>query len=179
MQIIDMHTLNETQLVQAARLLSDELPIGWPAPSEAMNEVRSRLEEDGDVYLAAVDGNAVIGFCGVLPQYDGHVFELHPLVVRHDWQRKGVGTALVSEIARIARERGGLTLWLGADDEKPGGETSLANADLYDDLPGKFRDFAPGTHQSAFYLKLGFKIVGVMPDANGEGKPDICMAKRL
>ena len=34
-------------------------------------------------------------------------------------------------------------------------------------------------HPFEFYQKLGFVIVGVMPDANGLGKPDIFMAKRL
>jgi hypothetical protein len=32
---------------------------------------------------------------------------------------------------------------------------------------------------SGHYQKLGFVIVGVMPDANGPGKPDIYMAKRV
>jgi aminoglycoside 6'-N-acetyltransferase I len=30
-----------------------------------------------------------------------------------------------------------------------------------------------------FYQKLGLVIVGVMPDANGLGKPDIYMAKQV
>ena len=30
-----------------------------------------------------------------------------------------------------------------------------------------------------FYLRVGFHIVGVIPDANGFGKPDILMAKRI
>jgi aminoglycoside 6'-N-acetyltransferase I len=34
-------------------------------------------------------------------------------------------------------------------------------------------------HPYEFYQKMGFAIVGVMPDANGIGKPDIYMAKRL
>src|SRR6476661_2634127 len=34
-------------------------------------------------------------------------------------------------------------------------------------------------HPYEFYQKMGFAIVGVMPDANGIGKPDIFMAKRL
>jgi aminoglycoside 6'-N-acetyltransferase I len=34
-------------------------------------------------------------------------------------------------------------------------------------------------HPYEFYHKLGFVIVGVMPDANGLGKPDIFMAKRV
>jgi aminoglycoside 6'-N-acetyltransferase I len=27
-------------------------------------------------------------------------------------------------------------------------------------------------HPYEFYMKIGFSIVGVMPDANGVGKPD-------
>jgi aminoglycoside 6'-N-acetyltransferase I len=34
-------------------------------------------------------------------------------------------------------------------------------------------------HPFAFYLKMGFVLAGVVPDANGRGKPDILMAKRI
>jgi len=34
-------------------------------------------------------------------------------------------------------------------------------------------------HPYEFYQKQGFVIVGVMPDANGIGKPDILMAKSV
>jgi aminoglycoside 6'-N-acetyltransferase I len=34
-------------------------------------------------------------------------------------------------------------------------------------------------HPYEFYQKLGYVIVGVIPDANGPGKPDILMAKSL
>src|ERR687885_234811 len=34
-------------------------------------------------------------------------------------------------------------------------------------------------HPYEFYQKCGFVIVGVVPDANGLGKPDIYMAKRI
>jgi aminoglycoside 6'-N-acetyltransferase I len=34
-------------------------------------------------------------------------------------------------------------------------------------------------HPYEFYQKLGYTIVGVVPDANGIGKPDIVMAKSL
>ena len=36
-----------------------------------------------------------------------------------------------------------------------------------------------GGHPFSFYERLGFVVVGVLPDANGLGKPDILMAKRV
>lgn len=180
MKIVNMKMLNKTQIFQAAQILSSELPIGWPTTDKALLEINERWKDEPDaLFIAAVENDEVIGWCGILPRYSGNVFELHPLAVRRDWQRKGVGTKLVDGISVFAREKGGLTLMVGADDEKPGGETSLANADLYDNLPSHISEFNPGAHQTAFYLKQGFKIIGVMPDANGIGKPDIYLAKRL
>lgn len=34
-------------------------------------------------------------------------------------------------------------------------------------------------HPFEFYQKIGYRIVGGIPDANGIGKPDIFMAKQL
>jgi len=180
MEMVDMKSLNAEQLRQAAQILTDELPLGWATLDEAMDEINERLfEQDDNTFLATVENGVVLGFVGILPQYGGNVFELHPLAVRGDRQGQGIGAALVCAIEQAAKDRGGLTLWLGADDEATPGETSLANADLYSDLPGYIANFQPGKHQSAFYIKMGFSVVGVMPDANGAGKPDIFLAKSL
>ena len=177
-KIVNMKELGERQRIEAAQILCDEL--GWPSLKEAMYEVQERWKGTDAVFLAALEGSELIGWGGILaPTYNGNVFELHPLAVKRDWQRKGVGTALVNALAAAAREKGGLTLWLGADDEVTGKETSLRNADLYDDLPRQLREFRPGKHQAGFYFKAGFKITGVMPDANGRGKPDIFLAMKL
>jgi len=179
-EIIDMKLLNAEQLQQAAQILTVELPLGWATLDEAMDEINERLfEQDDNTFLAAVESGVVLGFVGILPQYDGNVFELHPLAVRRDRQGQGIGARLVCAIEAAAKARGGLTLWLGADDEATPGETSLAGADLYSGLPRHLAEFAAGKHQSAFYLKMGFSIMGVMPDANGLGKPDIFFAKPL
>ena len=180
MKIISMKELTPSQLLQAAQMLTDELPLGWASLSDAEEEIAELLCDKAEAtLLAAVENDEVLGWCGILPEYNGKVYELHPLVVRRDKQGKGIGRQLMEHIEHAAKERGGITLMLGADDEAPGGETSLANVDLYDNPLNHLKNFEPGTHQTAFYLKLGYQIVGVMPDANGVGKPDIFMAKRL
>jgi aminoglycoside 6'-N-acetyltransferase I len=58
--------------------------------------------------------------------------------------------------------------------------TSLAGVDLYENLWEKIRYIQDlKGHPFGFYQKLGYIITGVVPDANGRGKPDILMAKRL
>lgn len=174
-----MTKLNESQIIQAAQILTDSLPNGWPTLQNALDEIEERLVPENTL-LAAMEDDIVIGWGGILaPAYDGNVFELHPLAVRSDKRNNGVGRAIVTALEDEARKQGGSTIHLGVDDEEENGETSLANVDLYDDLPGKISSFNPGTHQSGFYLKLGYKIIGVMPDANGIGKPDIYFGKRL
>ena len=54
-------------------------------------------------------------------------------------------------------------------------------SNLYADLPGRIatlRDLG-ARHPFLFYGKLGYVVTGLMPDANGRGKPDIYMSKAL
>jgi hypothetical protein len=78
-----------------------------------------------------------------------------------------------------AAARGTLTVTLGTDDDT--GITSLADIDLYAEIPrhlAELRDLGRN-HPFLFYRKLGFVVTGVMPDANGPGRPDIYMSKPL
>ena len=171
-------------VLKCARLLyegfKESHPTSWPTPAAAKQEV-IRATRKGKIALAALQGGGkVAGWIGALPavDYPGHVWELHPLVVDPDCRGRGIGTALVLELERHIRRRGGMTLWLGTDDES--GQTSVSNRDLY---PEPLRELMairnPGNHPYAFYRKIGFSLVGILPDANGPGKPDIFMAKRL
>jgi aminoglycoside 6'-N-acetyltransferase I len=98
--------------------------------------------------------------------------------VRVDQQGKGIGRALVADLEQRVKARGGVTLLLGTDDED--NRTSLGGKDLYPDvLQNAMQIRNVGGHPFEFYKKVGFVIVGLIPDANGSGKPDILMAKRI
>ena len=168
---------------QAAQILNAEIslpryPTGYQTYKEAHKEVMDCLKR-GNVALAAYNANGdVLGWIGGRPEYDGKVWELHPLVVRSDAQRNGIGTALVERLEALVKKRGALTLWAGADDEDL--RTNLSGVDLYKDLPKLLRNASTKKgHPIEFYRRAGFTIVGVVPDANGVGKPDIFLAKRI
>ena len=164
---------------QAAALLVDGFaePRGWPTHELAREEVASVLR--AGFARAAMDGNNLLGWIGGQPEYAGRVWELHPMVVHIEYRRRGIGRALVQAFEAEASLRGALTATLGTDDDS--GMTSLADVDLYDDVVGhiaKLRDLGRG-HPFLFYRKLGYVVTGVIPDANGRGRPDIYMSKRL
>ena len=179
--IADLDPGDEEAIRQAAELLvegfRDDWPDAWPDMDAALREVRECLAERRICRVAVGESGAVLGWTGAIPSYDGNVWELHPLVVRQDVRRRGIGRALVADLEERVRERGALTLWLGTDDET--GMTSLSGVDLYPDVLGHLADIVNlRGHPYEFYARLGFSIIGAMPDANGPGKPDIYMAKR-
>jgi len=179
MEIADLSRQPAIVLEQAAVLLVHEFdaPHGWPTLDLARDEVSAVLREG--FARVALEGSAVIGWVGGLPEYAGRVWELHPMVVRRESRRRGIGRALAAAFEAEAARRGGLTATLGTDDDS--GMTSLADVDLYENVPrhiAELRDLGRA-HPFLFYRRLGYVVTGVMPDANGPGRPDIYMSKRL
>ncbi|MBC8579204.1 GNAT family N-acetyltransferase [Lachnospiraceae bacterium NSJ-12] len=100
------------------------------------------------------------------------------VAVEPSYQSKGIGTKLVAILEEEVYKQGGIIIYLGTDDED--GRTSLSEGDLFEDTYEKIKNIRNlDRHPYAFYEKQGYKIVGVFPDANGFGKPDIWMAKRI
>lgn len=180
MSIVDLDAQPEAVKQQAGTLLAEAFPHhrGWPDALSGRNEIDWILGQGGFV-RAMVDGDVLLGWVGGLPEYRGLVWELHPIVVQAPYRRRGIGRQLVEAFEAAARERGGLTATLGTDDHFF--ETSLGGVDLYADVPGQIaglRDLGK-EHPFLFYRKLGYVVTGVMPDANGRGRPDIYMSKAL
>jgi aminoglycoside 6'-N-acetyltransferase I len=153
-------------------------PNAWPTMADGLEEVAECLDGEMICLGAFSADHTLLGWIGARPQYDGNVWELHPLVVDEAARGEGIGRMLVRALEAAVAARGGGTIFLGTDDEN--GMTSLAGADLYADLWGQIARIRNlRRHPFGFYQKLGYTIVGVIPDANGPGKPDILMAKRV
>lgn len=180
--IIDLHPGDTGLVRQVAAILvagfKVHWPSAWPDMASALEEVRESFAPDRISRVAKGRDGRALGWIGGIPEYDGLVWELHPLVVAPEHQVKGVGRALVADFERQVKARGALTIMLGSDDVD--GMTTLFGVDLYDDLPGQIARIKNlKGHPYGFYQKLGFVISGVVPDANGPGKPDILMCKRV
>ena len=178
--IEDLTAMDGARIEDAARLLHTAFsPLGvWTTLAEAREEVVQSLGPDRISRIAFATDGAVLGWIGAIREYDGLVWQLHPIVVDEAWRRHGVGRALVLDLEAILTARGGLTLWAGSDDLA--GETSLGGVDLYPALPATLDTVRSwGHHPLPFYRRLGFHVIGVMPDANGRGRPDIFLGKRL
>jgi aminoglycoside 6'-N-acetyltransferase I len=181
-RIIDLTPEAPALIEQAAVLLRDTFRSrtdDWQDVESARQEVMESLAADRISRVALDGAGHLLGWIGAFPSYRGRVWELHPIVVHGSHRRRGVGRALIEDLERILASRGALTLWLGSDDEN--GETNASGIDLYEDVPGAIRDLKKlrGEHPYEFYLRLGFRVTGFVPDANGRGRPDIFFAKRL
>lgn len=175
MEIITFDKENPRFITAAAELLVENFPHSYS--ENPIDEINNCLEIER-IALIAVENGELAGFVGAIPQYGTTGWELHPLVVKKSHQFKGIGTMLVKALEDEIARRGGITVYLGSDDES--GKTSLSDTDLFVDTYKKIENVKNlGKHPYEFYQKLGYKIVGIIPDANGIGKPDIIMAKRI
>jgi aminoglycoside 6'-N-acetyltransferase I len=180
LEIRDLHADDERTIHQVAQLLLEtfaHIPHWLKNYDGALKEARESLAPKR-ISRVAFENDAVVGFVGGIEQYEGHTWELHPLAVKPSQQRRGIGRALVADLEEQVRARGGSVVMLGTDDEFGG--TNLFGKDLYPNpLEHLARIRSVKNHPYVFYLKCGYVICGIIPDANGLGQPDIFMCKRV
>src|SRR5258708_7228573 len=108
MQIIDLEPTNEPLIAQVARLLVDAFkehwPDAWPTLDSAIAEVHDSFAADRISRVAVDDQGVAVGWIGGISQYDGNVWELHPLVVDPKQQGQGIGRALVTDFEDQVRQ---------------------------------------------------------------------------
>jgi aminoglycoside 6'-N-acetyltransferase I len=181
MTIVDLKPENQKHREQVAALLLEaftHIPDAWETIEDAREEVQESFAPGRISRVAVNEHDDVVGWVGGIPQYDGNVIELHPLAIKPSHQGRGIGRLLVADLEEQARARGAITVVLGTDDEFDG--TNLYGQDLYPDIAARISGIQNvRRHPYEFYLKCGYVIYGLVPDANGFGRPDILMAKRV
>jgi aminoglycoside 6'-N-acetyltransferase I len=179
-ETISFDTTTTAQREEAATVLVSALahvPSAWHDMASARAEVSTFVGNQERLAIAAVDGGRLRGWIGAI-RHSRHAWELHPLVVDPAHQRRGCGTLLVTALEDAARRACICTIWLGADDDFGG--TNLFGVDVYPDVLGYLRRLtSTGKHPYTFYRRLGYALVGLLPDVDGPGRHDILMAKRI
>ncbi len=178
MEICDLLLDNISAIQQVAQLLMEGFNGAWSSQDQALEEVHLSLQKDHISRVVLDTEGSVLGWIAGESSYEGHVWEMHPLIVAPHYQYQGIGRALVQDFETQVKARGGITIMLGTDDERD--QTSLSGIDLYPSVLSHAQNIQNlKKHPYEFYQKQGYVIVGVIPDANGPGKPDILMAKSV
>jgi len=178
--IVPFESTSPAQREQAAAVLMRALahtPSAWHDLPSAREEVASFTSDPERAAIAAVEAGNLVGWIGAV-RHSATAWELHPLVIDPAHQGRGYGAALVEALEEQARRAGICTIFLGTDDDFAG--TNLFGTDLYPDVLERLRQLAPAPrHAYMFYRRLGYTVVGGIPDYGGFGKHDILMAKRI
>jgi aminoglycoside 6'-N-acetyltransferase I len=153
-------------------------PSWLPTLADARRQVLKSIVPDRICRVLIGSNDEPVGWVGVIPIHHGRIWEIHPLAVSVREQGKGYGRILVTEVQQLAERQGVLGLVAGTSHET--GATSLYGIDLYDDPLEALKTLTCGTHHPlGFWMRIGFTVVGVMPDVDGRGKPGISLAKRI
>jgi aminoglycoside 6'-N-acetyltransferase I len=178
MTLVPLSTLTPTQHDALAQLTFEAAAEHSPAWLPTLDAARELLADAAPKHaLVALDDERPTGWIAAAHSWS-RIWEIHPLVVGIASQRCGIGRQLVAAVEAIARAHGVLTMILGTSDNTTA--TSLSDVDLYIDT-GTHLTAATShrSHPLAFWQRVGYTVVGVIPDAEGAGKPSIQLAKRL
>jgi aminoglycoside 6'-N-acetyltransferase I len=178
-EIIDLDTHDADLVERLTRItfeaFKENAPDWIPTIDLARNQVIAAGRR-GRLGRVLMQQDQAIGWIGVIKGQN--VWEIHPIAVAIEHQYSGVGHLLVEDIARVAKEAGALTLFAGTSDEV--GTTNLFGVDLYSNPVDALKTLeAVERNPFKFWENVGFTVVGLMPDAEGLGKPGIHLARRL
>lgn len=180
MEIIDAYKDENLNRQMAEILLdgfSDTGTTAWQTIEECFEEVEHSLDDEKISRIAVDENEKVLAWTIGAEIYDV-TWELELLVVRRDSKLQGIGRKMLADFEEQVRQRNGSVVFLGSDDEN--NRTSLGGIELY---PNPLEHLANlknlGKHPYEFYQKCGYTVVGVIPHANGFGKPDIWLSKQI
>lgn len=123
----------------------------------------------------AIDKTGTIAGWMAATREHPHGWRAMPLVVRADLRRRGVGRALIADLAAFVAEDGPGTVYASLPGEV---STSITGRALFPNVLGRVLDVpSPDDHPLTFYRRVGFEVVGVLPDVVCPGTHELLLAK--
>jgi len=180
-----MHKIVDIEY-ESDELISHLAAITRAAFKETSPNWLTTEERAAEQVLASVNPNRLgrvcfsnenpVGWIAVIQRR--HVWEIHPIAVSPAHQGNGVGRMLVEDIALSAKEANISTLFAATSDET--GSTNLYGEILYSDPASAIMQLeSKGRSPYKFWESVGFTVVGILPDEEGQGKPGIHLARKL
>ena len=172
---------SEEIIMQAAEILYTEFAGDddkwFNNTKESFDEVKECIEQS-DICIGIKTGNELIGWASIRPMYE-KTWELHSLVIKKKYHGKKYGKILLNEIEKKALLNGIIGLVAGADDVT--NSTSLSDKEIngeniFEEIKN-IKNYK--NHPFEFYIKCGYNIIGIVPNANGQNKPDIWLWKDI
>ncbi len=179
MRIVDAikdESINQQMMEMLSDGFSDTGTEAWSTEKECKETLDESLKKE-NISRIGINNSKVLAWTIGAKVYPV-TWELELLVVRRDSKLKGIGRKMLEDFEEQVLKRGGTSVFLGSDDEN--NRTNLGGIELYPDPmehAAKIKNLS--RHPYEFYEKCGYTITGVIPHANGFGKPDIWMTKRL
>ena len=104
--------------------------------------------------------------------------EIKLVAVHPARRRQEVARTLVMAAEERMCATGCVTMLATVGDTR--GRTSLYGIDVTEDAPGLLAAFhCHADHPAGFFLRIGYRLVGLLPDAYGPGKHDLTLARRI
>ncbi len=179
-----LYTVDPLSQEDAALLrgVADLLVVAFPAiyagdVTQALADVVQFAPEDCSL-IARDSAGAPIGWLR-MERFKRQVSAEIKLVAVHPARRRqGVGRTLVMAAEERMRANGCMTMLATVGDTR--GRTNLFGVNVIEDAPRLLAEFAcHADHPAGFFLTIGYRLVGVLPDAYGPGKHDLTLARRI
>tara|TARA_R110002072_G_scaffold89232_3_gene199858 strand:+ start:38361 stop:38930 length:570 start_codon:yes stop_codon:yes gene_type:complete len=179
-RVIDLTPADESLTDEIAQLMFTSFqkysPEWLPDLARSRVEIMETFDSGRRSRVLLDDDGQLLGWIGAIE--DDYAWEIHPIVVSLTGRRKGYGKLLVNDIINLARAAGAVSIWAGTGDETH--STSFSTIDLYQHAGEAIQAFeAPGDHPVTFWSGIGFSVVGVLPDGEGLGKPEVHFSLRI
>jgi aminoglycoside 6'-N-acetyltransferase I len=175
--------INESSktMEQAANILIETFPKAgmWTdIDKEKALKTVNDCAADENICIGIKINDRLIGWVGLRPMYE-KTWELHPLAISPKFQGKGYGKILMNELENIARGKCIIGIFCGSDDES--NKTSLSEKEITgENIFEEIKNIKnKKNHPYEFYIKCGYSIIGIIPNANGHQKPDILLWKDI